>query len=185
MAWHPASWSSQTPRDKCELLFPDWILWLLRIPLHQQWTPWSYSLASTSHLPFLSSHPLMSPLHFQFSTAAALVKVTVDFSIAKASGHCSANLTQSISSFDLKVDLCLPLGRFSSTDLWDTTLLLPLLLPWLLLLKLPWSHPRISSLCVLTLGVISLSPVASDASSMLTTPKFNSVAQTSPQTAES
>lgn len=96
----------------------------------------SYCLASTCSSPFLSLHPLVNPLHFQYSTAATLVKVTVDFSIAKASGHCSANLTQLISGFDLMVDYCPPLERLSSSDLWDTSLWAPLLLPRLLLLEI-------------------------------------------------
>lgn len=56
----------------------------------------------------------VDPLH---STAAALVKVTEGCSIANPSGHCSANLTQPISSFDLIVDHCLLFERLSSTNL--------------------------------------------------------------------
>lgn len=55
----------------------------------------------------------VDPLH---STAAALVKVTDDCSIVNPSGHCSANHTQPISSFDLVVDHCLLLERLSSTN---------------------------------------------------------------------
>lgn len=88
-------------------LFPEWILRLFIIPQHWQWMSWDCCLiftlcscwANTCWLHFLHSQPLASPLHFQYSTAATLVKVTDEFSIAKANGHGSANLTEPISSF--------------------------------------------------------------------------------------
>lgn len=134
-------------------------------------------------LHFLFSHPLMQPLHFQFSTAAAVVKVTNDFT-AKS---LLSKITLPSSSFDLIVDYCLPFERLSSTDLWDTSLLVLLFPPWLLLellchplnvgdsvLRSPLISVRTHSL------VISFSLVASNTISLLTIPKFNSGAQTSP-----
>lgn len=64
--------------------------------------------SSLSLLPFP-----VDPLH---STAAALVKVMDDCSIANPSGHCSANHTPPLSSFDLIVDHCLLLERLSSAN---------------------------------------------------------------------
>lgn len=97
--------------------------------------PLCYCLACTCCLHFLSSHLLVNPLHFQYSIAAAPVKVTDDFSIAKSSGHCSAHLTQPISSLDLIGDYCLPLERL---PYWPQrhSLLVFLVSPRLLDLKL-------------------------------------------------
>lgn len=85
-------------------------------------------------------HSPRERLHFQYSTAAALVKVTDDFSIAKSNGHCSAKLTEPISRFHLVVDYCLLLESLSSTDLWNTSLLVLLLPTRLFLLEL-LCHP--------------------------------------------
>lgn len=70
---------------------------------------WLYLWSSLSFLP--------SPVDLLHSTEAALVKVTGGCSIANPSGHCSANLTQPISSLDLIIDHCLLFERFSSTNL--------------------------------------------------------------------
>lgn len=135
-------------------------------------------------LHFLFSHPLMQPLHFQFSTAAAVVKVTNDFTAISL----LSKITLPSSSSDLIVDYCLPLKRLSSTDLWDTSLLVLLFPPWLLLLQL-LCHPlnvgdsvlRSPLISVHTHSrVISFSLVASNTISLLTILKFNSGAQTSP-----